>query len=111
MSLAHPNDGANAGRGEKQRRVIQGAKANIAKRRRVNAQRQRQPEKAAGVTGGKRAQRPNVQAAERAAEAARKELLLARTDWEKQLLRERHRRAQAALTQAQRVDRQRRSLR
>jgi hypothetical protein len=99
-----------AAEGEKQRLVIHNAKTRIAKRRRANSQPVVARRRAAGASAGARTTKPNVKAAERAAEATRKELLLARTDWEKQLLRERHRRAQEALTRAQRLDAQRRSL-
>ena len=96
--------------GAKYRRSIAAAEERIAERRRANGGRTSVPTPRKVNGGQAAARRPNVQAAERAAEAARKELLLARTDWEKQILRERHRRAQEALTRAQRLDRQRRSL-
>ena len=47
---------------------------------------------------------------ERVVEAARKELLLARTDWEKDLLRAKHARAQEELSRLQKLDGVRRSL-
>ena len=96
--------------GAKKRRVIQAAKTDIAARRRANGSRVPEPRKPSSGTRATSTPRPNVQAAERAAEAARKELLLARTEWEKQVLRQRYRRAQEAVTRAQRVEGQRRSL-
>ncbi|MGY1748842.1 hypothetical protein [Modestobacter sp. SYSU DS0511] len=88
---------------------IAAAEARIAQRKRTNSGRSPQATPRSG-SQKTASPRPNLRAAERAAEAARKELLLARTDWERDLLRGRLKKAQEALATAQRLDRQRRAL-
>ncbi len=89
-------------------RQIGEARARIAERRaRVAAsQEPRRTKRPSAPASGSR----SIRDLERVVEAARKELLLARTDWEKDLLRAKYARAQEELSRLQKLTGARRSL-